>query len=204
MAFTTKKSLLARVQQGDEISWREFYEKYKPLIWLCGKDCSLTDSEIEELVQQVMTEIFRKNIIGKYDPDHVPDGIVFKYDRAKGRFRHYLRKIIRNHAVKIYHARIPVSETDALPETPADPENSENWEKIWGEEWKKHVLTMALMELRTRIRAETYLAFEMYALQNKPVEDVARFLNLSVSSVYTAKSRCVAALKEIIKTLEEI
>lgn len=203
MAFTTKKSLLARVQQGDEISWREFYEKYKPLIWLCGKDCSLTDSEIEELIQQVMTEIFRKDIIGKYDPEHVPDDIVFKYDPAKGRFRHYLRKIIRNHAVKIYHARMPVSETGSVPEYPDGVGDAGAWEKIWDEEWKKHVLTMALTELRTRVRAETFLAFEMYAIQNKPVEDVAQFLDLSVASVYTAKSRCIATLKDIIKTLEE-
>ena len=202
MAFTTKKSLLARVQQGDEISWREFYEKYKPLIRLCGKDCSLTESETEELVQQVMTEIFRKDIIGKYDPENIPEGVVFKHDPAKGRFRHYLRKVIRNHAVKIYHARMILTDPDTKPED-SDDEKDGRWEKIWDEEWKKHVLSMALTELRSRVQPETYLAFEMYAIQNKPVETVADFLGFSISSVYTAKSRCIALLREIIKTLEE-
>ncbi len=62
---------------------------------------------------------------------------------------------------------------------------------------------MALTELKGHVQPETYVAFEMYALQERPVQEVANFLNLSVASVYTAKSRCIAALKEIISKLEE-
>ena len=36
MAFTTRKSLQAKVRAGDEVSWREFYEAYRPLILLWG------------------------------------------------------------------------------------------------------------------------------------------------------------------------
>jgi DNA-directed RNA polymerase specialized sigma24 family protein len=43
----------------------------------------------------------------------------------------------------------------------------------------------------------------MYALQKRNVEEVADILNMSVSSVYTAKSRCISTLKEIIRDLEE-
>lgn len=71
------------------------------------------------------------------------------------------------------------------------------------EEWHRHVLHMAMTELKGRVQPETFVAFEMYAVQNRKVEDVAEFLNLSVSSVYTAKSRCISALKKIIKDLEE-
>ena len=74
---------------------------------------------------------------------------------------------------------------------------------MWNDEWQKHVLTMAMAELRGRVLPETYLAFEMYALHERPVKEVADFLNISVASVYTAKSRCIAALKEIITTLED-
>lgn len=84
MAFTTRKSLLARVKSGDEVSWTEFYAANKTLILLCGNDCLLSPVECEEFVQQVMAEIFPKDIIGKYDPDHVPDDIIFKYDPARG------------------------------------------------------------------------------------------------------------------------
>jgi len=51
MAFTTRKSLLMRVREGDEVSWNDFYKTYKPLIFLCGDDCGLLPDEKEELVQ---------------------------------------------------------------------------------------------------------------------------------------------------------
>ena len=202
MAFTTDKSLLARVRAGDEISWRDFYVAYKPLILLCGGDCGLTKDEKEELVSRVMEELFRKDIVGKYDPDHIPDDVCFKYDPAKGRFRHFLRKIIRNQAIRIYRRRSSCLSLDAETLPPGIPATDE-WEKNWEENWRQHVLAMALTELKTHVRPETYVAFEMYAIQNRPVQEVAKFLNLSVSSVYTAKSRCIASLKEIIARLEE-
>ena len=202
MAFTTRKSLLAKVRAGDEVSWAEFYAAYKPLILLCGQDCTLTQDENDELVQQVMSEIFQKDIVGKYDPDHIPDDIVFHYDPSRGRFRHYLRKIIRNQALKIIQKRKGFVELDNPEKTVEEP-TIDVWDEIWDEEWKRHVLAMALTELKGHVQPETYVAFEMYAIQERSVQEVADFLNMSVASVYTAKSRCVAALKEIISKLEE-
>ena len=34
-------------------------------------------------------------------------------------------------------------------------------------------------------------------------EEAAKFLNISASNIYTAKSRCISTLREIIKTLDE-
>ena len=201
MAFTTRKSLLAKVRAGDEVSWAEFYSAYKPLILLCGQDCMLTPDENDELVQQVMSEIFQKDIVGKYDPDHIPDDVVFHYDPARGRFRHYLRGIIRNQALKIVQKRKSFSELDKSKQQ-AEP-SIDVWNDLWDEEWKRHVLAMALTELKGHVQPETYMAFEMYAIQERPVQEVADFLNLSIASIYTAKSRCVAALREIISKLEE-
>ena len=202
MAFTTKKSLLAKVRSGDEVSWTEFYIAYKPLILLCGQDCLLTPDENDELVQQVMSEIFQKDIVGKYDPDHVPDDVVFHYDSKQGRFRHYLRKIIRNQALKIYQKRRENIELDNPRQRITEPA-VDTWNELWNKEWRRHVLTMALTELKSHIQPETYVAFEMYALQERPIHEVSDFLNMSIASIYTAKSRCIAALKEIISKLEE-
>jgi RNA polymerase sigma factor (sigma-70 family) len=199
MAFTTKKSLLAKVRAGDEISWREFYDTYRPLIYLVGRDCGLTPSENEELVQQVMCEIFNKDILGKYNIEEVPKEITFKYDPAKGRFRHYLKGIIRNQALKLYHKRGKFASMEDISE----PAVEVNFDADWETEWKKHLFTQAMEELKNQVQAVTYSAFEMYAVQGRPVQDVADFLNLSVNSVYVAKNRCIAAIKNIIKEFEK-
>ena len=201
MAFTTRKSLLAKVRSGDEVSWREFYETYKPLILLCGGDMRLTADEKEELISRVMCEIFQKDIVGKYDPEKIPDGVVFKYDPAKGRFRHFLRKIIRNQALGIIRKRRSHLSLD-VPETP-EPAAEDKWESDWDLEWRRHLYNMALIELRTHVDTKTYSAFELYAIQGRNPREVADFLGLSVASVYTGKSRCIELIKKIIRDLEE-
>ena len=204
MAFTTRKSLLAQLRAGGEIPWREFYAAYKPLVLLCGGDCGLTADEKEELVQKVMCEIFQRDIVGKYDPDRVPDNVVFKHDPARGRFRHYLRKIIRYQALRIIRQRtgeLPLDGTGN--EAEVERRTDDALEAAWNQEWKQHLLNMALVELKGRVRPETYSAFEMYALQNRPVDEVAAFHDLSPAAVYTARSRCVALLRQIVKELDE-
>lgn len=198
MAFTTKKSLLAKVRAGDEISWHEFYDTYRPLILLCGQDCNLTRDENEELVQMVMCEIFQKDILTKYNIDEVPKDVVFKYNAQHGRFRHYLKAIVRHHALKLFHKRRKFIDIDTIQEAPCDAK----FEASWDAEWRRHVFTQALTELKLQVQPETFAAFEMYALQNRPVKEVAEFLCLSVGSVYVAKTRCIASLKTIILQLE--
>ena len=198
MAFTTKKSLLAKVRAGDEVSWREFYETYRPLVHLVGRDCGLQYEENEELIQLVMQEIFRKDILTKYDIDNVPGDVVFSYNPSRGRFRYYLKAIIRNQALKIYRRRREDIPLDEVPEALAEQKMDASWDA----EWRRHLLMQAMVELRGRVRAETYSAFEMYAVQGHPVQEVADFLNISVNSVYVAKNRCVALLKGIIEKLE--
>ena len=198
MAFTTKKSLLARVRAGDEVSWGEFYETYRPLIQLVGRDCALTYDEREELVQLVLCEFFQKDILGKYNLDEVPADITFHYDPARGRFRHYFKAIVRNQALKLYRKRKEVLDLDSIPEVAADA----RFDDVWEEEWHRHLLTQALVELRAQVQPVTFSAFEMYAIQEHPVKEVADFLQLSVDSVYVAKNRCIAALKRIIEKLD--
>ena len=59
MAFTTRLSLLARIGKGDEVSWRDFYRTYRPLILLRGGDHFLTETEKEELIQEVLLSVFK-------------------------------------------------------------------------------------------------------------------------------------------------
>ena len=84
-----------------------------------------------------------------------------------------------------------------------EPVSEAKFDSDWDEEWRRHLFTQAMEELKNQVQPATYSAFEMYAVQGRPVKDVADFLNLSVNSVYVAKNRCIVALKEIISDLEK-
>lgn len=186
MAYTTKKSLLEAIRGGDEISWREFYETYRPLIVVRGRDYRLSSAEIDELVQSVMLRFFDRSR-------------TFVYDRSKGKFRDYLGTIIYRCALNIIRSRrkneVGYEELELPDETGA--------RERWLEEWRQHTLFQALALLKQQVGESTFQAFELYAVKGEPPARVARFLNVSVSAVYVAKHRAVIKLRKIVKQLQE-
>ncbi len=186
MAFTTDKTLLQRIKDGDQVSWEEFFRIYRRLIWVCGDDFQLTPHERQELIQLVMIEVF------KSQPN-------FNYDRSKGRFRDYLRKIIMRQALKLRRKRTPLGavEVEEL-ET-----GEEEFEGKWQDEWRTHVLAEAMELLKRKMEPVTFQIFEMYALREMPAAEVALQVGVSANTVYIAKSRGAAILRQIIATLDE-
>lgn len=187
MAYTTNQSLLAAIRNGDEVSWREFYRTYLPLIVHCGQGV-LRSSEIDDLVQNVMLKIFHA-------------GPTFRYDPARGRFRSYLSAVIRNAITDILRRRAP----EAAPDAAAMPDGEafDSFEQKWEKEWHKHLLTQAAEILKTRVSAVTFQAFDLHVMQEMPVKETAAFLEISSMRVYKAKLRCLALLKTIVAELRE-
>ena len=187
MAFTTKKTLLSKISDGDDnISWDDFFEMYRPLIFIRGRDFGFSKTECDDLIQLVMAEIFKMRT-------------TFTYNPAKGRFRDYMKKIIFHQALRlkkeIYKGKMYVELSEDLME------ENDKLEQSWQEEWEAQQMKMALDELKHKIEPVTYQAFDLYALQNCPAEEVAAWLKISVNSVYLAKTRSIAKLKEIISNL---
>lgn len=197
MAYTTRGSLLSRVRKGDEISWDEFYNTYKRLLYTVGKNSYfLNTGEIEELIQEVMITFFDATK-------------TFKYDKNKGKFRSYLKKIFHYKVLKFKEKKKKTAEKitsveseefgiDDLPE-PTDS----NLDKIWDVEWEKHIMFEAMKELSLRIEPTTYQAFELYTIQNETPQTVAKLLDMKVNAVYACKNRAISQLKEIIQEMND-
>ena len=132
MAYTTRISVLRGAADGNEIYWKTFYDTYRPLIMLVGGDCNLKPDEKEELVQNVMCEVFQKDILGKFDPDNVPEHVTYKHDESKGRFRSYFRKIVRYQAIKIFHKRSNALSIDA-DNKPVSLISEDEFDAIWND-----------------------------------------------------------------------
>ncbi len=188
MNYTTRQTLLEAIKDGGEVSWREFYVAYRPLIILRGSDFQLTADEKEELVQMVLLEIFHKCKS-------------FHYDRTQGRLRDYLRKLIGGKAVDILRKRKNnhVS-ADVLN---SHPDKDSLLEQAWENEWQGHLLSQAMDILRNKLEPITFQAFELHVISEKSAKEVALFLNISINMVYVAKSRSVKKLRSIIRELQE-
>ena len=176
MAYSTRRTLLNRIVDGDEIAWQEFYEQYHRLIFSIGKRWDLPDHQCDDLVQQVMISIFQNKLTFKYRPE-------------LGRFRTFLTGITKKLLLKMKAERKLPSADDGG----ADAISEDN-EDIFNEEWRKYLLDAMLNDLRNTVDNSTFDAFQMYVLQGLRPEQIADALNISISTVYVHKKRCMEHL----------
>ena len=181
---TTSKTLLEKISSGDEISWDEFYRKYAPVIKAVAKYKGI-EYDADDICQQAMMHFFKQSKTFKFDP-----GIA--------KFRTYLGRIVSWKIVDYYRKKREKlsGELDAVP---VDAE----LDKIYMAEWHKVIIAEAEDELRKRVSPETFQAYQLYAVQGRPVEKVAAFLECSANQVYQAKKRCFAMMREILLKMNE-
>ena len=178
---TTQSSLLERVQNGDEISWNEFYFRYAPVIRAAGSGFHFNDAECDDLVQQVMLKFFA-------------NAKTFVYRQGEVKFRTYFSRIVHNQAVDIIRRNAKWNDPPVEPPHDPDPFND-----LFMEEWRKAVFSEAKDELRQRVDEKTFMAFELYGLQNRDVGKVSEILEMSPNQIYAAKNRCVKILRRIVE-----
>lgn len=180
---STHRSLLTRVRNGDEISWTEFYDRYRGIIRAVGSLYRFDEGECDDLTQRVMAKFFA-------------NAKTFVYREGKVKFRTYFARIIRSEAVDFIRAN--AARRRAEERAAAVGIGDDVFEREFMTEWRKVILAEALEELRSRVKFKTYQAFQLYGLQNRPAKEVAALLEISEHRVHLAKSRCAAMLAAII------
>ena len=197
--YTTKKTLLKKLQENDDISWGEFYSLYAPLVSAIGRRLGMPQEDCEDLIQEIMLALFNGQEI-------------LHYDESRGKFRTYFGQIVCHKALKMIQnsARSSLSasprNTSAgthllLKGSPDHQKQDDPFQKIFDEEYNSYLLTLALNELRARIEPETYDIFEMVVLQERPPKEVARHLGVSRAVIDVYCSRCRKRLQKIISDI---
>lgn len=190
MPFTTRYTLLNNLVDQNEVGWEAFFELYEPLIRLRGGDFGLTDTEKEELVQEVMMAFFR-------------GAKSFVYNPELGRFRTYLKTIVDRRSVDILRKRqqgtVDIDDVDHLDLQP-EPAPDDLWEAAFREK----MLESAMEQLEGESHPNTWASFYQTSIEKRKAKEVAEELGISVNSVYFAKHRVMTKLKRMIETMERL
>jgi RNA polymerase sigma-70 factor (ECF subfamily) len=195
---TTQADLLkAIVDSRNRDAWGAFYRIYAPMIARFAQRLSLPESEADDISQEVLMIAHRSLRDGQYDP-------------RKGRFRSWLYGIARNRALMARRARQRPTRAQAIPNDDGvdllsgiEDKGDEAAQEIWEQEWRYALLDEALRQLQSRLGANTLRAFERYAVQRLPVDDVAVELGISPASVYAYKNRVLNAIKQWVAEFED-
>lgn len=196
----TRASLLARLRNAeDQPSWKEFFDTYWGLIYRFALRRGLSDDEAVEVCQETVITVARK----------IAD---FRYDPEKGRFSSWLFaiasiRVLKSREKRLGQAMRIVSDSnqdragDRLDEYP-DPASLET-DSIWEEEWKRNALSVATARARLRVNPEDYQRYDYVVTQGHTPEETATHLGCKLNTVYSARHRVVAAIKEELERLEK-
>lgn len=205
----TRRSLLSRLKSpDDDRSWREFFQTYGGLIKGVASKAGLSDAEAQDVLQETLIIVARK----------IPG---FNYDPALGSFKSWLLLITRRRIEKqlkkrlprkvdpasapVIAARVPALRCDdtqrtATVERVPDP-GGFDLERIWQEEWEQNLQRAALARVKAQVKPKQFQMFDLYALKEWPVKDVARAMGVTMTHVYVNKHRVAAILKKELTTL---
>ena len=180
----TSTTLLGRIASGDGVGFAEFERRYAPMIVTLGRLRRLNDRECSELVQEALLVFFRK-------------GDRFRFDPARGRFRTFLGKVVRDAATDILRRRsgasVPEAAEDAADTAPP-PDLAADRALL--QMMRDDAMEQLLELLRRRVTPDTYRIFEHYVLKQHSTDEPLDGECIGRNRIYKAKQRCLAILRE--------
>jgi RNA polymerase sigma factor (sigma-70 family) len=188
----THHSLLVRLAAPeDAAAWEEFTSIYERAIYRYSKSCGLQDADAEEVVQQVLSTVHRK--IGEWRPTGRP-----------GAFRAWLLQTARRTSLKALRDRTRcdraaggTSVLEKLGQAPAGAVFDDDEAR----DWKRWAFCVAASQAEKEVEPLTWRAFWLTAVEQRSASETAAKLGVKIGSVYTAKCRVLARIREIVGSL---
>lgn len=184
MEWKTTTQILENLKNSnDSTGWSCFRDYFYPVIVRFAKRFGLAEEDAEDAAQETIIAFLKA-----YRTD--------KYLRQQGKLSHWVmgvaRNVIRNHYRKLSAI---CGTAKSMVSMPQEIEDEHAVEHTWQTEWRKILLQRCLIQTRKEFDAKTFLAFELYAIEGKPADQVCKELNLSPNAVYIAKNRVLTRIR---------
>jgi RNA polymerase sigma-70 factor (ECF subfamily) len=186
--------LLVRLRdRADQAAWYEFAEIYRPVIvrLACRKGMQAADAE--DLAQQVLAAV-----AGAVDR--------WQVDPQRARFRTWLHRVASNLILNALARGKPdrgSGDTGLLQLLEQQPAREGPDSDLLRLEYRREAFRWAANQIRDEFQPDNWEAFWRTAVDGETVDEAARRLGKSRSSVHSARSRIMRRLKEKVNELSE-
>ncbi|TWU02480.1 sigma-70 family RNA polymerase sigma factor [Stieleria varia] len=193
--------------RGNHDAWSEFLAIYEPVIYRLAIRRNLQDADASEIVQEVLLRIAQA--IDRFDPaaDGSFRGWLSQTTRrvAIDRFRRYAQdvKAVGGDSHGVF-SELPAPST-IRPQSPTlslddSGESEPSIEVEFDNEHREQRFRHAASQVKSMVSHSTWTAFWETSVNDRPADDVAMELGLTVGAVYIAKCRVLKRIRRFIDT----
>ncbi len=183
-SFLTSPSLVQRVRANEATAWQRLVDLYGPLVFAWAVRGGLTHEDAADVMQEVFASVAKA--IGRFDPT------------AEGRFRGWLWTITRNKVRDHYRHRSPFAARGGDTAMGLLSQLPETWDDDGSDAARDDVRALyhrAMELIRGDFEPQTWQAFWLAVVEEKPTAEITQALGLSANGVRQAKSRVLRRLK---------
>lgn len=188
----TRASLLLRIRDSeDREAWEQFVDLYRPVVVRLARQQGMQAADADDLAQTVLIAV--NGAIERFDPQD-----------SRAKFRTYLRTIARRaiiNAMTRLHPDRAGGGTDMLDILHQQPVNDRQTETI-DLNYRREIFAVAAESIRSEFNESTWQAFWRSVVDDQSIDEVADAMGRSRGSVYTARSRVMARLKQKVSELD--
>jgi len=186
---TTTILLDALRNPQDAEAWQLFDQRYRPIVSGFSMTMGLDEESAGEIAQETLARFVESYRLGRYE-------------RERGRLRSWILGVARHLIADRFREskRSPIRRGESAL---GDLSDDHAVVEAWGREQERHIIALALDELRSGTRAEprTIQAFELAAIREVPPASVAEACGFTVDEVYRIKHRLGLRLRSIVERL---
>ena len=189
----TRDSLIVQVKDpSNREAWDQFAQIYRPVVVRIAMRRGMQEADAHDLAQQVLWAVAQA--VGRW-----------KKNDASVKFRHWLSRITKNAILNALTRRRQDRATggsSAQVSLESVTSRDAPIEELLAIEWRREIYWRAAKVVRDEVALATWQAFELTVLEKVPIEKAARQLGKSTGAVYSARSRVMYRLREVVRLLE--
>jgi RNA polymerase sigma-70 factor (ECF subfamily) len=185
----TSLTLMMRVQQdpADPRAWDEFVHKYQPMIVAWCLKWGSQSSDADDVAQQVLIKLM--SAMKTYRCESTTS------------FRGWLKTVTHNAWIDFVRRPNASQAPDWLGSIADSSDALEDLERQMEQAFERELLELAMKRVEPRLKASTWEAFHLTAIENLSGAEAAARLGQPVSSVFVAKHRVMKLLEQEVRTL---
>ncbi|QDV43851.1 RNA polymerase sigma factor RpoE [Stieleria neptunia] len=176
---STSATLLGRLRDAsDHQAWQEFVQIYTPMIHRWATALQLSQSDANDLTQDVMLTLVRRMHGFRYDP--------------KKSFRSWLKTVAVNRGRDFLRKRC---RSDVQLAESGHASDVDHVKFLSDREYEQMLAQRILTYIRTEFEETTWRACWMSVVEEQQASKIATELGISLNAVYLAKSRVLRRIR---------